>query len=128
LASGDEDPALRRLRKICQELPEAAIETHGRHAALAVRKRNFGWFTDDHHGDGIVGLIVKVPTGESSGLIASDPARFYLPSYLGPKGWVAVRLDTAEVDWAEVRELLIDSYRLIAPKGLVKRLDSRTEH
>lgn len=123
MATAEKDPALRRLRKICDDLPEATVEIHGRHAALAVRKRNFGWFTD-HYGDGIVGLTVKVPPGESSALIASDPARFYLPSYLGPKGWVAVRLDTAEVDWGEVRELLTDSYRLIAPKGLVNQLNS----
>lgn len=119
-----EDPGLQRLRTICDRLPEATVEVHGRHAALAVRKRNFGWFTDDHHGDGIVGLTVKVPVGENAALVASDPARFYPPSYLGPKGWVAIRLDTPDVDWTEVEELLTDSYRLIAPKGLVNQLNS----
>jgi predicted DNA-binding protein (MmcQ/YjbR family) len=50
--------------------------------------------------------------------VASDPERFYLPSYVGPKGWVSLRLDFGSVDWDEVAELVLDSYRLVAPKRL----------
>jgi len=48
------------------------------------------------------------------------PARFYLPAYIGPRGWIALRLDTGKVDWDEVAELVMGSYRLIAPKRMVK--------
>ena len=51
-------------------------------------------------------------------MIAHDPERFYLPAYIGPKGWVALRLDRGEVDWEEVGRLVVDSYRLVAPKRL----------
>jgi hypothetical protein len=44
--------------------------------------------------------------------------RFYKPAYLGPRGWVAVRLDLDDVDWDEVAELALDAYRLTAPKRL----------
>jgi hypothetical protein len=49
--------------------------------------------------------------------------RFYKPAYLGPRGWVAVRLDTGDVDWDEVAELALDAYRLTAPKRLLALVD-----
>jgi predicted DNA-binding protein (MmcQ/YjbR family) len=73
---------------------------------------------DDHYGDGRLAVAFKAAPGENRELIASDPERFYLPAYVGPKGWVALRLDTGEVDWSEVAELALDSYRLVAPKRL----------
>ena len=57
-------------------------------------------------------------------LAAAQPARFYLPSYIGPRGWIALRLDGGKVDWDEVGELVTGSYRLISPTrlvGLMKR-------
>lgn len=54
--------------------------------------------------------------------MATDPERFFIPPYVGPKGWVGVRLDRA-VDWTEVAELVTDGYRLLAPKRLVRLLD-----
>ena len=48
----------------------------------------------------------------------SDPHRFYLPRYVGSRGWVALRLDLQDVDWGEVAELVADSYRLVAPRRL----------
>jgi hypothetical protein len=54
-------------------------------------------------------------------LVASDPARFFVPKYVGSKGWVGIRLDV-DPDWAEIAEIAEDSYRMIAPKRLVARL------
>ncbi len=83
-----------------------------------VRKKTFAWFLNDHHGDGIVGVVCKVAPGDNERLAAAQPGRFYMPAYVGPKGWVALRLDIGEIDWDEVAELVADSYRRIAPKGL----------
>lgn len=118
-----EDRRLVRLTKICLGLPEAKRAVMGGHAGFSVRKRTFAYFLNDHHGDGIVAVTCKVLPGDNTALAASDPARFYLPAYIGPKGWVALRLDVGEVDWEEVGELVSHSYRLVAPKrlaGLVK--------
>ena len=115
------DACVRRLRAVCAELPEVEERTggeHGRHIALVVRKRTFGYFTDDHHGDGRRALIVKVPPGEQSALVASDAERYFVPPYLGPRGWVGFRLDVGAVDWDEAGELLVESYCLCAPKKL----------
>lgn len=113
-----EDPRLSRFTRICLALPEAARRYQGRHAAFLVRKRIFAYYLDDHHGDGIVAIACKEPPGENADLAATFPARFYLPAYIGPRGWVALRLDAGRIDWGEVAELAADSYRLIAPQRL----------
>ena len=51
-------------------------------------------------------------------LSMAQPKRYYLPAYIGPRGWVALRLDLGKIDWNEVSELLLGSYLLIAPKRL----------
>ena len=115
------EAARRRVRAVCAELPEVDLRPGGeddRHLALLVRGKTFGYFLDDHHGDGRLALTFKVPQGEQAALIASDPERFFVPAYLGPRGWVGLRLDTGKVDWAEAREFLIESYCLQAPKRL----------
>jgi hypothetical protein len=52
----------------------------------------------------------------------AQPDRFYLTTYISSKGWVALRLDVGKIDWSEVRQLLLGSYKLIAPKRLAERL------
>jgi hypothetical protein len=111
-----------RVTAIVVELPEATA-TGDPHLTLAVRRKTFGYFLDDHHGDGIVGVAFKAAPGEQSALIDSAPDRFYMPAYLGARGWVGLRLDRGRVDWAEVRELLTEAYRLQAPRTLVALLD-----
>lgn len=111
-----------RVAAIVANLPEAT-SSDGHNLAFAVRKKNFGYFLDDHHGDGIVAVAFKAGPGEQEALVRSDPSRFYVPAYLGARGWAAVRLDVGRVNWAELRELLTDAYRLQAPKRLVAQLD-----
>lgn len=56
--------------------------------------------------------------GEGEALVSADPERFYSPAYVGPRGWVGLRLDRGEIDWTEVGDLVIESYLLTAPKRL----------
>jgi predicted DNA-binding protein (MmcQ/YjbR family) len=118
------DPRLDRLSAICLELPEAKREVSGRHAAFRVRGRTFAYFLDDHHGDGIVGLNAKAAPGIAEALIDDAPDRFYRPAYLGHRGWVGLRLDTAGFDWDEVAGVVVESYRLCAPKSLARAIDA----
>jgi hypothetical protein len=112
------DQRLERVTRICRALPEAGFELAGRHATYQVRKRVFAYYLNDHHGDGIVSVCVKVLPGDNERLIAAHPRKFYMPAYIGPRGWVALRLDVGRVDWGEVRELMLGSYMLVAPKTL----------
>jgi phosphoribosylglycinamide formyltransferase-1 len=116
------DDCLAHLTKVCLALPEAARLDRGSHAAFLVRKSTFAYFLNDHHGDGIVSVACKALPGDNAALAVAQPDRFYLPAYIGPRGWIALRLDTGEVDWDEVAELVAVSYRLIAPKSLRKLL------
>ncbi|MCC7363461.1 MAG: MmcQ/YjbR family DNA-binding protein [Dehalococcoidia bacterium] len=115
------DSPLARLRPICLAYPEAA-ERGGQHAQFSVRGRTFAYYTDDHHGDGMRALSCKAAPGAQEVLVASSPGRFFVPPYLGPRGWVGLRLDLEAVDWDEVARLVDESYRLVAPKSLLRAL------
>src|SRR5258707_15254102 len=113
-----EDPRLAKVTKLCLALPEAERRDTGDHATFLVRKKVFAYYLNDHHGDGKVALCARLALGENADRVASDPASFYLPAYIGPRGWVALRLDVGAVDWDEAAELLHESYRLVAPQRL----------
>ena len=120
-----EDPRLTRLTKIALALPEVSRKVQGSHAQFLVRRKTFAYFLHNHHGDGIVAVACKVLPGENKSLADAQPKRFYLPAYVGPRGWVALRLDIGKIDWAEVRELLVCSYQLSAPKKLAESIAAR---
>jgi phosphoribosylglycinamide formyltransferase-1 len=117
-----EDPRLVALSKICLGLPEAERKVTGQHADFRVRGRVFAYFLSNHHGDGIVAVCTRLALGENADLVAGDPVRYYLPAYIGPRGWVGLRLDLGEVDWQLVREMIDASYRMVAPARLVQQL------
>jgi predicted DNA-binding protein (MmcQ/YjbR family) len=107
----------RRVIEICRGLPEVVAEEQ-QHVTFRVRGKTFAYYLDDHHGDGRVALNCKAAPRENQELVASEPNRFFIPAYLGPRGWVGLYLDLPRIDWDEVSELVRDSYLLIAPKRL----------
>ena len=118
-----QDPRLNRVTEIALALPEAARQMCDSHAQFTVRKKTFAYFLDNHHGDGIISIACKVLAGENTALAESQPRRFYLPAYLASRGWVALRLDVGKVDWSEVKDLILCSYSLAAPKSLAARVE-----
>ena len=118
------DAALKRVRKICLALPEVSERlSHGSPSFFIRGKKTLCMFVDDHHGDGILGLWCPALPGVQEELVLSEPDSFYRPPYVGPSGWIGVRLDR-DVDWDEIAEIVADSYRKVAPKTLVKQLDA----
>ncbi|MEP6962180.1 MAG: MmcQ/YjbR family DNA-binding protein [Acidobacteriota bacterium] len=115
-------PLLEKLSKICLQLPDAACERNGSHATFRARNKVFAYFVNDHHGDGIIALNCKVHPGDNTALIQAQPERFYMPAYIGPRGWVGFRLDTGKVHWKEVKEFVGVSYSLtVVKKSTVKK-------
>lgn len=113
-----------RVAKICLALPEAENKPFGGHTTPCYRVRDKIFC-----GTGEVGrprISFKAPPGAQEALVGSDPERFFVPDYSGPKGWVGAWLDVDQ-DWGELTELIEESYRLIAPKRLVAELDARAE-
>jgi predicted DNA-binding protein (MmcQ/YjbR family) len=119
---------LARLVKICLALPEAQYEPVGDHASFSVRKKKFAYYLNSHHGDGIVSVCFKTERGQNEILLASDQTRFYSPAYLGPRGWVGLRLDVGKIDWPEVTDFVTESYRFTAPKTLVAKIAPATDN
>jgi len=117
------DP-LQRLRSICLALPEATEKVAWGEPTFRVRDKMFAMFTDNHHGDNRVALWCKAPEGLQEILVSAAPHRFYVPPYVGCKGWIGVRLDV-EVDWNEVADLVNDAYQMTAPKRLLALLVQR---
>jgi hypothetical protein len=113
-----------KLVRLVERLPEAkATPVRGQlHRSLVVRRRRFGWLLDNHHGDGRLALNVRAPSGANRLLASTSPDRFYIPRHPGHRGWVGAWLDHDEVDWASVDAILVDAYRMVAPKRLLPRL------
>jgi|SRR5215204_2193786 len=108
-----------QLVKICSGLPEVAYEPAGEdHISFRIRKKIFAYYLFDHHGDGMIAFCCKSTINEQRRLIRDDAESFFVPAYLGPKGWVAIRLDLDEVDWETVIELAKQAYQAVAPAKL----------
>jgi hypothetical protein len=114
--------AFERLSSVCLALPEAVLEREGRHATFAVGKKAFAYFLDNHHGDSTIGVCVRTPRARAETLARKEPKRFYMPAYIGSRGWLGVRVDAARVDWHDVAERVGESYRSVAPKRLLRSL------
>ena len=115
---------LTRLRKLCLSLPEAhEVEAWGE-PTFRVRNKLFAMYAsaDTHHGNGRPAVWIKAAPENQAFMVQAAPDRFFVPPYVGPSGWVGVRLD-GNADWTEVAELLRDAYRLTAPKRLRALLD-----
>ena len=116
---------LERVRELCLALPEVTERlSHGRPAFFVRGKKTFVMFHDDHHGDGRLALWVAAPPGAQAEAVEDDPERFFVPPYVGHRGWLGVRLDR-DLDWDEVTAIVEDAYRVVAPATLVARLDER---
>ena len=121
---------LARLSALCARLPGTTRETGvqseytGHCTTFRVGKKVLVWYLVDHHNDGREAVWCKPEPGMQQALVASDGVRYFVPPYVGPKGWIGIRLDVGTVDWDMVEELIEQSFRLIAPKRLVAQLGS----
>jgi len=103
-----------KLRTICLALPGAAEATMKRGPTYRVDDKIFAW---DRQWDGSATVWLKVPEGAQAVLVGSDPERFFVPPFVGKKGWVGLRLGD-KPDWREVETLVGQSYRLIVPRRM----------
>jgi hypothetical protein len=82
-------------------------------------KRAFVMVLDDHHGDGRFAIWCAAGDGMQQMLVDADPARFFVPPYVGHRGWLGVRLDRG-LDWDELAGVVEDAYAEVAPAKLVR--------
>lgn len=111
---------IHRLRALCLPLPEAEERETWGEATFRVRDKIFAMQVT---GGDEPALWCKAPPGSQQILVGADPSRFFVPPYLGHKGWIGVRLNGG-TDWDEVGQLVRRSYTLVAPKRLARSLDA----
>jgi hypothetical protein len=114
-----------RVVAIVESLPGARVVASGKHLSLEVRQKRFGWYLDDHHGDGRRAINCKAPRGVAQQLAKTAPDSFHIPKFVGRLGWVGLWLDTPQIDWTEVEAILVGAYRLTAPRKSVAELDAK---
>jgi phosphoribosylglycinamide formyltransferase 1 len=114
------DALLARVRALALALPEAEEKlSHGSPGFFVRGGKFFAYFSHDHHHDGVTGLLVKASgVEEQAQLIENDPELYYRPAYFGPSGWIGIRLDSGDVDWAHIEGWMTRSWRASAPKRL----------
>jgi len=115
--------ALTELRAHCLVLPEATERlSHGEPTWFVRGRKVFVTFAGRHHDDRVAFWCAAVAP-ERDALVAEDPTRYFVPPYVGGRGWLGVYMDHGRVDWAEVGEIVREAYRLIAPKKLAALVD-----
>ena len=117
------DP-LEPLRKLCLALPEATERlSHGEPTWFIRDKRSFVTYANHHH-DNRLAFWCAAPDGAQHALVTSDPERFFIPPYVGYRGWLGVYLD-GKIDWDQIADIVTEAYRSVAPKKLLAELEAR---
>lgn len=122
VVTGSEPVGLARLRGLCLALPEATERvSHGEPCWFVRDKKMFAMFANRHHDDRVACWLAAAP-GEQQALTASNPELFFVPPYVGTRGWIGVRLDRSGIEADLLAELITDAYRAVAPARLVAQL------
>ena len=108
-----------RLRTVCLELPEAHEVEAWSEPTFRVKNKIFAMYADSdhHHGAGRPCVWLKSTHLIQDMLIHEDPDRYFAPPYVGPKGWLGIRLDRRP-NWMTIADLIRDAYLLTAPKRI----------
>jgi hypothetical protein len=111
---------LERIRAICLAFPETSERlSHGAPTFFVRGKRAFLMVLTNHHGDGRFAIWCAAPDGVQQLLTDADPEKFFVPPYVGHRGWLGVRLDRG-IDWNELAGFAEDAYAEVAPAKLVE--------
>ena len=116
----ERERTLERIRAICLGLPETTERlSHGAPTFFVRDKRAFLMVLTNHHGDGRFAIWCAAPEGMQSMLVDADPEKFFVPPYVGHRGWLGVRLDRG-VDWDELAGIAEDAFAEVAPASLLE--------
>ena len=121
--SPDYPADLQRLRAIALDLPEAAERlSHGSPGFhIGAKGKFFAYIWHNHHGDGETAVVVKCADREEQAmLVEADPDFYFVPAYLGPSGWVAMRVGAPGTDWDRIGDRVARSWELVAPARLLE--------
>ncbi len=111
------------VRDIMASLPETEeFVSHGS-PTFRVRGKIFATYTINHHGDGRVALNLIAPPGVQAVFTRMQPNAYFVPPYIGPRGWLGVELDKG-LGWETIRDHVRDAYAVVAPPALVNAIEN----
>lgn len=114
------------VREICLWFPHSEeVRRHGM-PDFRVEGKTFATYVINHHGDGHLALWLRAPPGAQSLYVDAEPEHFYVPPYVGPKGWLGVDLDQ-DLSWLRIADLVREAYAEVAPKRLTAELGPTIE-
>jgi hypothetical protein len=105
-----------RVRRLCLALPDTTEKCSHGEPTFFVRKKVYAMFANNHHNDGHIAVWIPVPPGSQATLLKTEPTKFFMPPYVGARGWVGIELE--HVDDEELGFYLLEAWRLVAPKKL----------
>ncbi len=116
----ERERVLERIRELCLALPETSERpSHGAPTFFVRGRRSFLMVLTNHHGDGRSAIWCAAPDGVQTMLVEADPERYFVPPYVGHRGWLGVRLDL-DLDGNELAGIVEDAYAEVAPARLVE--------
>ncbi|MBA2642765.1 MAG: MmcQ/YjbR family DNA-binding protein [Actinobacteria bacterium] len=120
MEAAERDRVLQKIRELCLAFPETSERlSHGAHTFFVREKRAFVMVLTDHHGDGRFALWCAAPEGIQQMLTEADSDRYFVPPYVGHRGWLGVRLDR-DLGWTDIAGIVEDAYLEVAPARLVE--------
>ena len=111
---------LRQVRQLCLALPEASERLSHGTPSFYVRGRQFVSYWDNHHSDGRLALWCAAPDGGQAAMVAAAPEQYFVPPYVGHRGWVGVHLNRG-LSENELEAVIEDAYLAVAPEKLAQR-------
>lgn len=114
------------VREVCLSFPEAVEFTSHGSPNFCVGKKTFAMFTVNHHGDGRVALWLSAPPGAQEIHVRGEPRYFFVPPYVGPRGWLGVNLDKG-LSWRRIAVLVREAYEKVAPGSLRAKVGKTIE-
>ena len=109
------------VREICLWFPQTQeVLSHGS-PDFRVNGKTFATYVINHHGDGRIALWLNAPAGAQQHYVEEEPKHFFVPPYVGPRGWLGINLDKG-ISWKTVAKLVREAYEKVAPPALAKSL------
>ena len=107
------------VREVCLSFPESEEVPSRGSPDFRVRGKTFATYAVNHHGDGRIALWLNAPDGAQRFYSENEPECYFVPPYVGPRGWLGVELDKG-LDWRTIAKRVREAYEKAAPASLAR--------
>ena len=109
------------VREVCLSFPETEEKPSRGSPDFRVRGKTFATYAVNHHGDGHIALWLNAPAGAQEFYAGNEPEHYFVPPYVGPRGWLGVHLDRG-LRWTTIAQRVREAYEKVAPGELTGTL------